>query len=128
MIRTVEQQRSGFAHRCVDEVMDLAKPANYKSLVKKFPLMVLRNGLLQAVAFIESKGKEHHKKLLTHLETYLREHSPLQLDIDENISLSDFLSNLDANLYRAITTDILAFAKWLSRYAEAKIEGEGDEG
>ncbi len=124
-MRTVEQQRSKFALGCVEEALSVG--GSYKSLVKKFPMMVLRNGLLQTIAFLESKGGEQHQMLLKHIKSYLRGCSPLRLELDDNENLSRYLSDIDVNLYRSITVDVLAFAKWLSRYAESLIEESGNE-
>ncbi len=124
-MRTVEQQRSKFALECVEEALCVG--GSYKSLVKKFPLMVLRNGLLQTVAFLESKGGKQHDMLLKHIKSYLKGCSPLRPELDDGESLSSFLSRVDVNLYRSITVDVLAFARWLSRYAESLIEGSSDE-
>ena len=124
-IRTIEQKRSEFALKCIEEVVkDKNISKDYKSLVKKFPMMVLKNGFLQAVVFLESKGKEHHSRLLEHLKKYLTSVSPLKVRID-NDDLPKFLSSkVSISEYRNITTDILAFTKWLGRYADALIEEE----
>lgn len=125
-VRTIEQKRSEFALDCVKKVIGKGFEGNYKGLVKKFPMMVLKNGLMQTIAFLEAKGKEQHTTLLQHLKTYLESISPLRPELGVN-SLSEYLSSTDVNLYRDLTTDILAFAKWLGRYAEALIEEEARE-
>ena len=127
VVRTIEQKRSEFALKCVNEVTkDKDVRGNYKGLVKKFPMMVLRNGLLQTIAFLEAKGRREHRILLDHLKTYLESESPLGLKL-ENSSLSKYLSETDVSWYRNITADVLTFAKWLGRYAEALIEEEARE-
>ena len=123
-VRTIEQRRSEFALKKVEEVRKENYRGEYKSLVKKFPMMVLKNGLLQTIAFLEAKGKEHHKALLDHLKSYLEGESPLSLQVGESL-LSEYLSSIDVTQYRNITSDILIFIKWLGRYAEALIEEEG---
>ncbi len=126
-IKTIEQKRSEFAMNCVNEIIEKGQKklrGNYRGLVKKFPMMVLKNGLLQTVVFLEAKRKEHHNFLLEHLRRYLEEgHSPLRFEIG-NSMFSEFLANQKIETYRNITSDILAFSKWLGRYAEALIEEE----
>ena len=122
-VRTIEQERSKFAYECVKKIKDKKFSGDYKSLVKKFPMMLLKNGLLQTVAFLEAKAKDHHKALLGQLKEYLTDISPLNLKIDMDVS--EYLSSIDVGIYRNITSDILTFSKWLGRYAEALIEKEG---
>ena len=137
-IKTVEQKRSEFALKCVKNVLSEAVseegeeklPGNYKSLVKKFPMMVLKNGLLQTIAFVEAKSRNNcqHNILLEHLRDYLNFWSPLGIKLG-NKRLSEYLSSdTHTSQYRNITTDLLTFTKWLGRYAEALIEQEGESG
>ena len=130
--KTIEQKRSSFAFKCAEEAKGKKFSGKYKSLVKKFPMMVLRNGMLQALAFIESKiekekGREkesEHKLLRDHIEEYMRsDTSPLSLS--SNGRLSEYLSNkATVEEYRLITQDVLSFMNWLRRYTEAFIEKE----
>jgi len=124
-VRTIEQKRSEFAYNKVSEVKEKAFSKDYKSLVKNFPMMVLKNGLLQTVVFLQAKGKNHHDALLKHIKEYLSHASPLSLHFDD--TLSEYLSKIDVAKYINITQDILDFAKWLSRYTEALIEDKQEE-
>ncbi len=136
-VRTIEQKRSEFALKCVKDIAkDKTVRGNYKGLVKKFPMMVLKNGLLQTIAFMEAKGKiksdsekgqKQHKELYKHIKAYLTKISPLSFPTPENQLLSDSLSKISVAQYRNITSDILAFAKWLGKYAEALIKEEAKE-
>ena len=135
-VRTIEQKRSEFALKCVEKVREKEFAGNYKGLVKKFPMMVLKNGLLQTIAFVEAKGKiksdiekgqKQHKEFYKHIKAYLTEISPLSFPTPENQILSDALSKISVAQYRNITSDILAFAKWLGKYAEALVKEEAKE-
>ena len=133
-IRTIEQKRSEFALKCVERVREKEFAGNYKGLVKKFPMMVLKNGLLQTIAFLEAKGKiretgekeKEHKELYKDIKKYLNEVSPVSFYVADDQLLSKALSETPVVQYRNITSDILAFAKWLGRYAEALIEKEAE--
>lgn len=59
MIRNLEQERANFAYKVVKEINEKAEKKlaeDYKSLVKKAPVLVLTNGLIQTLAFFLAKA------------------------------------------------------------------------
>lgn len=110
--RTIEQERAAFAWAKVNSVTDKAK---YKDVIRKFPSMVINNGLGQALAFLLAKGQEHGQ-LYSHLQEWLRDKKKL---VDKQKDLLDGLAQEDSTAYRHATMEALALATWLKRFAEA---------
>src|SRR5262249_10096015 len=97
----------------------------YGSLARKFPVLVITNGLGHALAFLCAKGKEHHKALYHHFSVWVTSET-----YEENPGTDDLLQRItegDSNTYRSATAEALAFAVWIKRFAEAELPQEEDE-
>lgn len=91
----------------------------YGALCHRFPILVLRCGLAQALGFLSAKGKPDdkghlpaHGLLLQHLANQLgagADAQTFQVSVNQ-ASLSD---------YRRLTREALAVAVWYKRYAES---------
>lgn len=93
----------------------------YQTVVKKLPMQILNNGLAQSLAFLQAKGKTHHKKLYGHLRDWLVPHGYIPW---HNTNSQDLLARLlqnDSTVYRHVTQEALAFTKWLGNFADASL-------
>ena len=95
----------------------------YKTCVSKFPMYVKTNGLVNAIAFAQSKSD--WKPLYEDLQIYFRANDiakkdPLNLLKDkfsDGKSLIEILINIDDNdLLARITTETFALFTWLKRF------------
>lgn len=89
----------------------------YGSLCHNFPLMVLKNGLSQAVAFVWTKSNNQPDKA----HTAFLKHIASLLDFDEN-DLSSFQQDINgAELmeYQRHTRKVLAASIWYKRFGES---------
>lgn len=128
----LEQGRAAFAYTCAEAGEKLEKKKEYKSYVKKMPMLIKTNGLGAAVAFAfakGSKGGNPDKKnpwglFYTQIESWVKEKQLPQL---ESSKLAQTLTELDSQPYRAVTVEVLAFLNWLKRFADALIEGESQD-
>lgn len=98
---------------------------SYGSLARKVPMLVLTNGLGQALAFLRSKGKDdqanEHNVLFRHVSAWtLSQVAPNAKDGD----LLQWLLTNDSAAYRRATTEALAYLVWLKRFAEAELPTE----
>jgi CRISPR-associated protein Cmr5 len=100
----------------------------YKSYVKKIPMLIKTNGLGATFAFMLSKGGTYE---------VIGEQVLSWLEIDEKRFLNDDDINSFKDLnkkiicskspeYRALTIEVLAFFNWLKRFADGLIEGEAE--
>ncbi len=131
-IRTLEQNRAEQAWNDVQKVVnDNRDPKAYKSLVKSAPAFILTNGLLQTLAFYQSKRNSNaHKYLLDHLSGWVLKQ--LQLGPEANAlsttsgdnKLAQLLRSGNSSRLRLATQESLAYLQWLRRFADAQIEGE----
>ena len=127
-MKTLEQE---FAGKIYQQVAEYEKkypkegdPARkkYGSMAHKLPVLVRTAGLAQALAFVDSRGKDEHKELLKHLAK-----------VTINAEVGEFLTqSRDADLteYLYLTRKTMLALKWYKRFAQSvlKIEpGEEDE-
>ncbi len=129
--QTKEQQRAKAAWADIQAVdrksVDVKR--KYRSLVLKLPVMILTNGLGQALAFLKSKGKDNrddpHEIVYSHLQAWLfRE---IRWADANQPTLIERIFNTTSETYRQATSEALSYLHWLRRFAEA-ILPEPEEG
>jgi len=71
--QTLEQARSEFAYKCVEQIAnnDMFSKKKFKELVKKAPIYIWTNGLGNTIALLFSKGKNEHLALAYIIGKYL---------------------------------------------------------
>jgi CRISPR-associated protein Cmr5 len=128
--KTQEQRRAAKAWEQVSGVKGKSHAGKYGSLAKKFPMLVLTNGLGHALAFLRAKNKAHHAALYGHLSAWVTEQVYGKGGGDEKLlerligAVSGCASNSD--VYRRATTEALAYIAWIKRFAEAELPLEED--
>lgn len=120
-IKDLEKQRSQYAYGCVVEAnKKSAIKKEYKSYVKKIPMMVLNNGLGATFAFVYSKKKNGNAYEL--IDTQIQK----WFKIDEKEDLVKWIIEQNSSEYRATTNETLALFNWLKRFADGMIEDKKD--
>jgi len=121
-IQKLESGRAEFAYKCAKEGISLGK--EYKSYVKKIPMLIKTNGLGATFAFMKAKGGTYDT---IYKQTYkwLKEDNKLGLfKQNENEDLVAVIIKQKSAEYRALTNEVMAFFAWLKRFAEGLIEGD----
>ena len=115
---TLEQERAKFAWEKVQGQSD-----DYRNLVKSLPAMIMTNGLMQTLAFLEAKGKgkDHHKNLVKHIVEWMNERKILDQGNDFK-KVMERLYSCSSQEYQRITEEVLALLKWLRQLADAAIK------
>lgn len=147
-ITEIEKKRAQFAYECAKKGSELNKKSEYKSYVKKIPMMIKVNGLAQTFAFVSAKSDEDNNKpgyayktIYDQVTQWLKEKEPSKLiadkfkDNNKDKELIQVLIELDSKIYRQITNEVLALFMWLRRFVDSLIddkkdskqEGEGNE-
>ena len=113
MPATLDQQRAAYAWQrvqgCTREYVNLAKAA---------PALVMNNGLMQTLAFYESKGKPHHQQLARHLSDWLYQQNQVT---DSNFgAVMTSLQSTESSRYRQATEEALALLRWIRQFAAAE--------
>ncbi|MCX7111680.1 MAG: type III-B CRISPR module-associated protein Cmr5 [Proteobacteria bacterium] len=115
MITRSQQHAQAIAGQ-VGEVQHMSRKIQkqYGSLCHRFPIMVLRNGLAQAVGFLAAKSKNStpHGLLLSHLAAHLSSNA-------NAASYQTDVNKADIAKYRRMTREALAAAVWYKRFAES---------
>lgn len=126
----LENGRADFAYKCVEEavnILDDKKKKEYRSYARKIPQMILSNGLGQTLAFVYSKKENGNAYNLIYrqITDYMKSDSTARIAMpaDED-ELVKWVISLDSSKYQHATEEILAFLKWLKRFAEGMIEEE----
>lgn len=122
-VKNLEIERAKFAYK---KVSLIGQDKEYKSYVKKLPQMILNNGLGNAIAFINSKkngnssSSKSYKKLYSHIEEYLKQRGFLE----QSNNLIKKVVDMDSKTYLLCTKEVLAYVKWLKRFAEGMIKDD----
>lgn len=127
-IKGLEQGRAKFAYDCALEgSSQQPTKKEYKSHVKKIPMLIKTNGLGSTFAFLKSKKSDAAYHLIyEQTKQWLKKDEKNLLNINEDDDLVEKIISLDSLGYRAITNEVLAFFNWLTRFAEGLIEGEAE--
>lgn len=128
-IQGIEQGRADFAYQCAEIGSKSSKPKEYKSYVKKTPMMIKTNGLGATLAFAMSKSKDGNTWALVYnqVSEWLQRAENQYLINNQSGELSEIIIGLKSRQYRAVTNEVLALFNWLRRFAEGLIEGEDEQ-
>jgi len=100
---------------------DSPERKQYGAMAHKFPVLVRQAGLIQALAFVHTRGREAHKTLLEDLA-----------QIVANQSADEFVRQCreaDLTTYMWLTRQTLSALEWFKRFAQSMLEVDpGEEG
>ncbi len=135
-ITGVEQGRANFAYEKVRNFYQQHQNnekfrKEYRSYVKKIPMLIKTNGLGSAYAFVLSKRNSDAWGALYNQTKEWLSIEPKQLIRERlqnnNNTLIDVLVSINSPLYRAVTVEVLTLFNWMRRFAEGLFEG-GNQG
>jgi len=120
LIKIVEQGRAKFAYERVQTVAKERWGSDYKSYLKRLPMLIKTNGLAATITFILKKDSEAYKQIYEDCTEWIKKDPKRVFILDKN-KLIEYILNLDSSEYRAFTSEILSFIKWMSRFADGMI-------
>ncbi|MBM4130617.1 type III-B CRISPR module-associated protein Cmr5 [bacterium] len=115
MAQTLDQKRAAFAWQRAQANQRLG--SDYKNLCKGAPALIMGNGLMPALAFWQSRGKDHAKALVSDLLGWFHQRWP-QMPADFSQVMTG-LQNAPGTTYMQATEEALEFLKWLRQFADA---------
>lgn len=116
-IRSVEQVRAAFAWQAVSQH---EKDKEYKAVAKSAPALLMSNGLIQSLLYLQDKGGAA-KALCDDLLAWLVDRS---LVSNESFSKQvRELTGLSAESYLRATQEAIEMLKWIKQFASALIKG-----
>ncbi len=125
--RTTEQFKAEFAYNCAKNATRLSK--EYKSYVKKLPMLIKTNGLGASFAFMFSKKNKEEGKYWNEIGKNIYDWLKDQKFIDSTTinnfdSLVNHINQYNSTEYRRLTAEVISFLTWLRRFADGLFEGE----
>lgn len=124
--QTLEQQRAAQAWDCIGKLDKQEDYRNkYGTLARKIPSLIQANGLGQTLAFLRSKvDQKAHQDIYDHLSVWVMGQLGQE---NQKATLLEWIIKQPSSTYRRATTEAMAFAQWLKRFAEAQGLGENGE-
>lgn len=115
---TLEQERAQFAWKHAQEGIEIGG-GEYRNLAKAAPAMIMNNGLMQTLAFLQDKGKHHHQALARHLRQWIFKRLGGN---GQDPGFEPFMQTLltaRPDAYRQATDEALLILRWLRQFAAA---------
>lgn len=97
---------------------------DYGRMAHKLPILIRTAGLAQALAFVEARGKDGHKKLLDDLSSNVK-HGNI-LGINDNLVVKSH-STEKLSEYMQLTNEVLACCLWYKRCAQSVLKIEAGD-
>lgn len=129
-VKGIEKGRAEFAYKCAKAAKDKSLGKEYKSYVKKLPMLIKTNGLGSAFAFMFSKKDKNEGKYWNEIGKNIFDWLKQEGKVIDLTSINDFNAlvfkavQLNSTEYRKLTAEVIAFLTWLRRYADGLIEGD----
>jgi len=119
---SLDQKRAAYAWECAQNVPNV--PNDYDKLAKAAPALIMNNGLMQALAYYQDKGKDHHLALSKHVREWLKSRfSNRFTSSDYRDIMQGLFTTPDASFYRQATEETLALLRWIRQFAAARASG-----
>ena len=129
----LEQGRALLAFKLAKKTYDDSSSSDKKELksyAKKIPMMIQTNGLGNTFAFMATKGKSYSAIAKDIIIWLSNGDCPFQLEQQyQNCDTTRFIEhiiNLDSSVYRAYSTEVIAFMTWYRRFVEG-FSKQGDD-
>ncbi len=133
---TREQKRAQLTYEVVKDYQEAKKEKesevkSYGSMAHRFPALLRSAGLVQALAFVDARGKEPHRAFIQDLASVMLKlegkNSSLKGE-DAFKKLFEDAQSAELARYMNLTREALAVADWFKRFAQSVLKVEpGDE-
>jgi CRISPR-associated protein Cmr5 len=122
-IQTLEQERANFAWTKLQELSqaNLDQKA-FKNLAKAAPALVMNNGLMQALAFYQSRKEKAPQHLVCLIFKWLAQQKILTMADGSFKAGMEGLHRTDSLNYLRATEEALEILRWIRQFADALID------
>jgi len=115
---TLEQKRAQFAWLYAESGIGAAGE-KYRNLAKGAPALIMNNGLMQTLAFLNSKNERHHQALAEHIRRWLSvKGGGPDHDVGFEAGMRAML-DFPPDQYRQATDETLLILRWIRQFAAA---------
>lgn len=116
---TLEQKRAQSAWNACEKYSK-----EHVNLAKGLPALIMNSGLMQVMAFLQEKGSKEKQRHCGDVAEHLRAWLSQQMQVPRDFnSFMNHLYAADARRYQSITTEALAWLRWLRQMAAARQGG-----
>lgn len=127
-IMDIERERAKFAYMNVKKYMDNVNSEEdnkkFKSYVRKLPMLILNNGLLNTMGFLKGKDNEDDREYSSIFTCIQEWQSKILKYIEEQSNVEntyDYIFQCNTTNYQILTKETLNFCVWYKRIAEGLI-------
>lgn len=131
-MKTLDQERSSYAFECISKIKGKEFEKDASPLISKLGTLILTNGLGNTLAFLFSKGKDHHYEVISIISNWLldRENKKFKREnvknqIDE--IMKKIVLDVSVEEYMYYTEETLRLVNWLRRFSDAMLESGGED-
>ena len=120
-MQTLEQRRAENAwNKCekLQSKRDKSEFSEYTNFAKGLPSLIMNSGLMQTMAFLEQKT-DMHKQVGKDLREWLNERFGDEVPTDFR-GFMNSMWTIESQTYQAITSETMAWLKWLRQLAAAQ--------
>jgi len=124
---TREQVRASLVYEVVKRYEGTGEAKEYGSMALRFPALLRTAGLVQALAFVYSRGSDAHKKFVRDLAEVLLKLEDERSKLEGEAAYNEYFENVrKAKLpqYLSMTREALAVADWFKRFAQSVLKAE----
>jgi len=121
-MQTIEQELAEKVYHKVAAHKDKTDAKQYGSMAHKLPILVRTAGLAEALAFVESRGKDPHKALLKDLAQVVLNRETETIEAFGRQSRTAEMQD-----YVYLTRRTMLALKWFKRFAQSALGVEATE-
>lgn len=114
-MQTLDQMRAEYAWKCAEEGKSLS---DYANLAKGAPALIMGNGLMQAMAYYQSKS-DSGRKLTQHVANWLFLQKTGNAAAGSFQAMMKALHTCEAAQYMRATEESLEILRWIRQLADA---------
>jgi len=125
----IENGRAEFAYKCCEEALELGvKDAKeYKSHIKRFPMLIHTNGLGAAMAFVFSKRGNKKDNAYNKIYEQINKWFEQKGYKIKGEDISKVIISVDSYKYKIYTLEVIALCSWIKRFTEGIIVKESED-
>ncbi len=110
-MQTLDQQYAASAYELVLPIRKNVEYKKYGAMAHKLPILIYTAGLVQALEFVNSRGKPIQQDLLEHLA--------ITIGLKDKATLLQTVKRASLSEYIRLTRQILAALLWYKRFAQS---------
>ena len=113
-MQTLDQQYAASAYEQILPIRKEEEYRKYGAMAHKLPILIYTAGLVQALEFVNSRGRPIQQRLLEHLA--------VTVGLENAKNLRETVTKAQLSEYIRLTRQILAALLWYKRFAQSILD------